>query len=161
MGTSIGAAIDYVVSALQPAVLAIDSNALVVDNYPTYTSKTMVFIGRTSPNDANAVSGAQQIVTVGANRQEEQYVIPCYISVYRPGPAQKPARDAALAMFDAVAHLIATDRTLGGVLLMGRYAQIENFVLEQTIDAEDAGESGTLRTAWISFNINAKNHYQA
>jgi hypothetical protein len=161
MGTSIGQAIDYLVAQLPSLVTAVDPTALVVDNYPAYVSDSMVFIGRTAPGDSNATTGSQTIVTLGANKAEESYNIPCYISVYRPGPAQKPSRDAAIALFDVVAHLVATDRTFGGILLQGRYAYIDHFNIEQTLDSEEAGESGTLRTTWISFDITARNHYQA
>ena len=119
MGTSVGAAIDYIVATLTPAVIAIDATAVVVDNDPTFSSTSMVVIGRTEPENAMAADGSQMIINLGAQERQEDYNIPCFISVYRQGPAQKPARDAAIALFDATAHLIAADVTLGGLLRKG------------------------------------------
>lgn len=159
MGTSMGAAIDYLVSTLPTLITAVDSSAVVVDNDPSVSSQSMVVIGRTEPENALAADGSQLIVALGAGRREEEYLIPCFVSVYRQGPAQKPARDAALALFDVVAHLVAVDPTLGGVLLQGRSAYIDKAQLVQTRDSADTGESGALRLALVAFDIHCKNHY--
>jgi hypothetical protein len=159
MGTSMGAAIDWLVATLPEAIAAIDPSAVVVDNEPAVTAQSLVVIGRTEPENALAADGTQLIVVLGANRREEEYLIPCFVSVYRPGPAQKPARDAALALFDAVAHLVASDPTLGGVLLQGRSAYIEKAQLVQTRDAADTGAAGAMRLAIVAFDIHCKNHY--
>lgn len=161
MGTSLGAAIDYLTSpALLAALQAVDPTVLLVDNYPTQASQSMVYIGRTDPDNAQANNGSQTPLTLGMNSRDEQYAIPCYISTIRPGPAQKPARDAAIALLDVVAHFIATDPTLGGVLKAGRYAWISTINLVQTRDPDDAGEAGAQRTAWLTFDVLAHNHYQ-
>lgn len=167
MGTSIGKAIDYFVSGTNAAtgttllqdLQAVDPTALLVDAYPTQQSQSMVFIGRTDPENAQAPNGSQQPVTLGLGTRDEEYSIPCYISVSRPGPAQKPARDAAIALLDVVNHWLAADVKLGGVLNGGRNATLSTVSLVQTRDTEDAGEAGSLRLAWITFDILARNHY--
>ena len=159
MGTSVGAAIDYIVANLTPAVTAIDSTAVVVDNDPSFSSQSMVVIGRTEPENAMAGDGAQMIINLGAQERQEDYNIPCFISVSRQGPAQKPARDAAIALFDATAHLIAADVTLGNLLRKGRRAEIARMQLVQTRDSNDTGDSGAMRLAIIVFDIHVANTY--
>lgn len=161
MGTSIGQGIDYLLATLPPLLLAVDSTSVVVDNFPTVSSQSMVFIGRQGPDDGQAASETRQFLVLGAGRVEEDYLIPCYIEVTRPGPEQKPARDAALALFDAFAHLMVSEAgmTFGGVLQQGRIAQVRSVSLVQTRDGEDAGQSGTLRMAWVTFEIHVLNHY--
>ena len=159
MGTSVGGAIDYIVANLAAPITAVDPTAVVVDNDPTVTSQSLVVIGRSSAEDASAGAGSQTIVVLGANERQENYVIPCFVSVYRQGPAQKPARDAAIALFDAVGHLIAADPTLGGLLKKGRIALIESMQLVQTRDSNDTGDAGAMRLAFILFGINCTNTY--
>ena len=159
MGTSIGGAIDYIVANLPAPVAAVDATAVVADNDPIVTSKSLVVIGRNSPEDGTAADGSQMIVVLGANERQEGYTIPCFVSVYRPGPAQKPARDAAIALFDVVGHLIAADVTLGGLLQQGRRAEIQKMQLVQTRDSNDTGDSGAMRLALITFDINCTNTY--
>ena len=159
MGTSVGAAIDYIVATLTPAVLAVDATAIVVDNDPMFSSQSIVVIGRTDPENAMAGDGSQMIVSLGALERQEDYVIPCFISVYRQGPAQKPARDAAIALFDATAHMIAADVTLGNLLRKGRRAEIARMQLVQTRDSNDTGDAGAMRLAIIVFDIHVTNTY--
>ena len=159
MGTSVGGAIDYLIAKLPALLTAVDSTAIVVDNEPFVTSQSLVVIGRTEPENALAADGAQMVVQLGAGRREENYVIPCFVSVYRPGPAQKPARDAAITLFDTVAHLVASDPSLGGLLQMGRAAFIDRMQLVQTRDAGDTGESGAMRLGLIIFDIHVSNSY--
>lgn len=167
MGTSLGAAIDYVVAGVNPAttttlataLTAAIADAVLVDNFPINQSESMVFIGRTDPDNAQANNGSQIPLTLGAGSRDEDYVIPCYISTSRPGPQQKPARDAAIALFDVVARWLAADPTLGGALHGGRYAYVSNISLIQTRDEVDAGGAGALRIAWITFDIHAQNKY--
>jgi hypothetical protein len=167
MGTSIGQAIDYFVSGTNPVtgttlaadLTAVDPTALLVDAYPTKQSQSMVFIGRTDPENAQAPNGSQTPVTLGMNTRDEEYSIPCYISTTRQGPAQKPARDAALALLDVVAHWLAADPSLNGALKGGRYAYLSTINLVQTRDVEDTGSAGSLRLAWLTFDILARNHY--
>lgn len=159
MGTSIGGAIDYFVAQLPALVAAVDSTAVVVDNDPSVSSQSMVIIGRTEPENALAADGSQLIVSLGALEREETYLIPCFISVYRQGPTQKPARDAAIALFDVVAHLVAADTTLGGLLRKGRRASVDRMQLVQTRDSGDTGDSGSMRLAMVIFDIQVMNTY--
>lgn len=157
MGTSIGPVIDYLITNLNAPLVAADSTAVVVDGIATAMSQSMVFIGKEGPDSATAQVGLQQILVLGANRSQEEYDIPCFAYAYRDGPTTKPARDAAIALFDVVAHFVANDRTFGGLLLQGRYAQIQNVELNQDVD----GETGATRIVWLSFTIHCRNHYIA
>jgi hypothetical protein len=163
MGTSIGGAIDYFVAGTNPiqattllaALQAADPSAVVIDGIATKASQSMVVIGKAEPDSVTAQTGSQQLLVLGAGRATEDYEIPCFVYAYRPGPTMKPARDAALALFDVVAHFIATDRTLGGLLLQGRVAEISSVILNQDID----DETGATHMAWLSFPIHCRNHY--
>lgn len=163
MGTSIGGAIDYFVSGTNPntsntlltAVQAVDSTAVLVDGVATTVSQSMVVIGKAEPDLVTAQTGSQQLLVLGAGRSTEDYEIPCFVYAYRDGPAVKPARDAALAMFDVVAHWLAADRTLGNLLLQGRVADLAGVTLNQDV----AGDTGATRLVWLSFNIHCRNHY--
>lgn len=163
MGTSIGGAFDYLVAGVNPntsttllaALNTVDPTAVLIDSVPTKVSQSMVIIGKAEPESVMGQSGSQQLIVLGAGRSTEDYEIPCFVYAYRDGPNPKPARDAALALFDVVAGWLATDRTLGGVLLQGRIADISSVTLNQDVD----GESGATRLAWLSFSIHCKNHY--
>ncbi len=173
MGTSIGRAIDYLVTGtatLAPAdsdvlgktlgqlLTAVASNAILADNAADTESEAMVLIGRKDVLSGETAQGSQSVIVLGAGRSEEDYVIPCCILVYADGPLQKPSRDIALGLFDAVAHFVAADRTFGGVLTNGRYAQIEQVLLQQTEDIADT-KGGAMRLAYLTFDIHCANLY--
>lgn len=155
MGTSIAAAIDYLVSGLATPLTSADSAAVVVDGIATKMSESMVFIGKAGPDSATAQTGSQALLVLGAGRAQEDYEIPCFAYAYRPGPTVKTARDAAVLLFDTVAHFVAADRTFGGLLLQGRFAEISNVELVQDVD----DETGATRIVWLSFSIHVRNHY--
>lgn len=163
MGTSIGPAIDYLISGtsstlgttLGAALTAADPAATLVDGIATELSQSMVFIGKAGPDSATTETGSQALLVLGAGRAQEDYDIPCFAYAFRPGPTVKPARDAAILLFDTVAHFVASDRTLGGLLLQGRFAEIGNVDLNQDVD----DETGATRIVWLSFSIHCRNHY--
>ena len=157
MGVSIGAAIDYLVAGLVAPLVAVDPAAVVIDGEMVLgqESQSMVYIGKRDPSVTSAADGMEEILVLGAGRVQEDYEIPCVVWASRPGPAMKPARDAAIAMFDAVAHFLASDRTLGGLLLQGRFAEFSTVSLDQVV----AGDAGALRVVWLSFSIHVRNHY--
>ncbi len=163
MGTSIGGAIDYFVSGTNPntattllaALQAVDPTVTLIDGIPASVSQSMVVIGKADPDSVMAQSGSQQLIVLGAGRSTEDYEIPCFVYAYRDGPTIKPARDAAIALFDVVAHFVAADRTLGNLLLQGRVADISEVTLSQDV----AGDTGATRLVWLSFNIHCRNHY--
>jgi len=158
VGTSIAAAIDYLVSGLAAPLSVADPAAVVVDGIATKMSESMVFIGKAGPDSATAQTGSQTLLVLGAGRAQEDYEIPCFAYAFRPAGqalSVKPARDAAVALFDVVAHFVASDRTFGGLLLQGRFAEISTVELVQGID----DESGALRIVWLSFSIHVRNHY--
>jgi hypothetical protein len=154
MGTSIAQAIDYIVAGIAAPLTAADPTAVVADGIAPSVSQSMVLIGKSAPDAVDSASGSQVAAVLGANRESEDYVIPCFAYAFRPGPTVKPARDAAVALFDVVAHFIASDRSLGGVLKQGRYCEISSIAINQ-----DHDEAGSQVIVWIPFSIHCKNHY--
>lgn len=159
MGTSIGAATDWLVVNFTSAVAAVDSSAVVGDAVPSLSAPSMVVVGRTLPTDVQGVFGTQQPMVLGLGKNEEDYSIPCFAIADRAGTAQKPSRDAAIALFDACAHAVAQDRELGGALLEGRYAWIDNVRISQMQGPGKDG--GALCSTWIQFDVHCRNHYLA
>jgi hypothetical protein len=163
MGTSVGAAIDYVVAQVASPCQLVDPTAMIIDSWPVNAQVTnsMVWIGRTSADDATTADGTQQSVALGMNSSDEDYSIPCFIQCARPGPAQKPSRDAAVALFDAVNGVIAHDRTLAGVLKNRNGALVDNVRIIQTRNTTDTGHAGSMRVTTITFDIHCRNQYIA
>lgn len=169
MGTAIGAVIDYFVAGLGkgvttpsgvvvPPLSSIDPKVLVFDNWATDRSNSRVVIGHQSYDSGEAGDSESAWYDIGAQRIEESFTIPCFIDVVRDGPAQKPARDAATALYDGVVHLIAADVTLAGILQRGRVGLASHLRFRQTQDSDDTG-SGGLRRAYIGFQLVCKNAY--
>jgi len=163
MGASIGPAIDYLISGtnvntgttLLADLTAIDSSVVLLDAVENKTSQSAVFIGKRAIDSADSMSGDDSLLVLGAGRVQEDYEIPCFIAANRPGPDMKPARDAALALFNGVMHWLAADRTLGGVLLQGRFAE----VTAKSLIQDGAPDTGAIRVAIFPFSIRVRNHY--
>lgn len=165
-GVSFGAVIDYLVTGLpavvEPVVFATDPPAdgiEVADNWPVTQTDTYVIVGREAAETADAATGTHGYYALGAQRVEEVYTVPCFVEATRWGPAQKPARDAVIGVFDAIVAFVHADPTLGGLIGGGRIAEIQSVQLHQTQDAADAGDSGDLRRAVIVFEFAVKNVY--
>src|SRR3954470_22502108 len=133
MGVSIGAAIDYLVAGLAAPLIAVDPAAVVIDGIEgeDQRSQSQVWIGKHDPQQTSAADGGQELLVLGAGRVQEDYEIPCVVWASRKGPTLKPARDAAIAMFDVVASFIAADRTMTGILKQGRFSEVSSFQLDQ------------------------------
>lgn len=159
MGTSIGAAIDYLVTETVAPCQAVDPVAVVVDSWPAAITYSMVYIGRTSADVATTSDGTEQALALGMNSRDEEYSIPCFIQCARPGPEQKPSRDAAIALFDAVNDVIAKDMTLGGALKSRTGALVDNIRVIQTRNTADTGQAGSLRITTITFDVHCTNKY--
>lgn len=159
MGTVIGAAIDYLVNGLPGVLTPIDPIVYVADNEPAYQTQSLVVVGRQGPQSGVAANGADEYRELGAARLDEAWSLDLYIQCFRPGPAQKPARDAVLALYDGLIKFLHSDPTLDGIVLMGRYAQVGRTQLTQTQDDADTGTSGDLRMAQISLEIAIPNTY--
>lgn len=173
MGISYGQVIDYLVTSLTSGVAvtvtpgntvtvapltSIEATAVVSDNAPVTSSETQVIIGRTSPASGAAGDVDWAYQELGAGRIEESYVIPGYVAVWRPGPAQKPARDAMVSLVDGVVGLVHTDPTFGGILQRGRYAIVSKVAFHQTQDDEDTAGGGYMY-ACADFEITVQNSY--
>jgi hypothetical protein len=65
------------------------------------------------------------------------------------------ARDAAVALFDVVAHLVGTDPTLGGLLTNGWYVLVPSAELVQP----EPPHTGGARAVFL-FSIDIRNRYQ-
>lgn len=157
MGSSIGPAFTYLLANLPAALMAVDSSAAVFDGWPTDRSTANQFvIGRSGPaNETSAVAGVDALTILGAGRVDEDYEIPCYIQTYVGGDNQAEARNAALVLWDAFMHFLSLDRTLGGALTTGGWAEIGHIQIEAT--PEENVESG--RFCLMTFSIHCKNKY--
>lgn len=128
----------------------------VFDGWPG-RADTGVVIGITPEDDETDVEPMH--AELGAQKEWEEYVIPCVLWAYVGGgpEAMKTARDAAFVVFDAIQTLIrtTTGRTLGDNLHSG-VAAVRSWRIKQTGDAEEAG---TGRTCTIRFNILCKNRF--
>lgn len=157
MGTAIGAAIDYLVAnvphALETAGLG---GVIVADGWVTDVADQMFVIGRGSPEAPQAEAGVDAIMLLGGGEVDEEFTIPCYIDTWRGGIDQAGVRADAVAAFDAFVSLLRSDRTLGGCLQGGFYAQITNHSVNQTSDPAEAAEG---RRCLISFSLHCRNRY--
>ena len=158
MGSSIPAVIDYLITGLAAPLAAIEPTTVLADGMPLTASETMVVVGRTSPESGNGTIGEDAYVELGAQRIQETYTLPIYVDVFREGPAQKPARDAAFGLYDAVVKFVAADPTLGELLTQGRIAQAARLSLHQTQDDQDTAGGGYMR-AQIQFELQIQNTY--
>ena len=168
MGTSIGAAIDYLVAGLTngktvgavtiPPLTSINPVVEVADNLPQTASGVWVIIGRTDTTAGTAGTGTNTYVELGATRIEEQYTLPGLVYVETSGPGQKAARDAAIALYDGVVRLVHADPTLGGLLERGRVGLVSSLGLTQTDDDHDAAGAGGV-VAQIHFDLQIQNTY--
>jgi hypothetical protein len=160
MGTAIGAVIDYLLAQLQPLVVAVVPDALVIDTVNRGSrSANMLWLAREDIDE-----GAQATPLVGrrthplASRStiDEAWELPCLIDCRADGVAQTLSRTPALALFDVVAHLVATDPTLGGLLTQAKYADIPSAELRQP-EGTTTAQSRSL----VRFTVGVKRRYQA
>lgn len=173
MGISYGRVLTYLVSGLTsgvtvtiapgstvtvPPLTSIDASTVVSDNAPVTTSETQVIIGRTSPESGAAGDVDWEYRELGQGRIHENYVIPGYVAVWRPGPAQEPARDAMVSLVDGLVTLVHTDPTFGGILTWGGYAIVSKVAFHQTQDDEDTAGGGYMY-ACADFEITVQNSY--
>lgn len=168
-GTALGAAIDYLVSALQngvttpkgtviPPLSATDATVVVGDDIPAQDSQSWFVIGRQGLQVGLAAEVTAAHVTLGALRIDETWTIDWFAACYRPGPDQKPARDAVKALYDAFVLLLQADLSLGGAIGDG-YAEITRLLYDQTQDTADGGASGATRKALIGGSLTFTNRY--
>jgi hypothetical protein len=161
MSTSaVSGVMDYLLTQLPAVVHAVDTNGVVVEGYCNQAPPApapIVSVGTQHPDDATAGTGSRQYLALGAAHVEEDFVIPCYIDVEVEGiDEQSTARRKVCLIFDGVVDLVRSDLTLGGNLLRGRYAQLENIRLLAT--AGDL-EAATGRRSILSFDLSCKNFY--
>ena len=175
MGTSIAAAIDYLVTNLRsgrtvqhplygqlvvPALNTIDPNVEVADNFLTSTDSPWVAVGRTTLDDDNGVDADAQYLVLGAQEIEESYTIPVLVMVEQDGTDQKTCRDAAVALYDGIVRLVWADPSLGGLLRRGRIAMVSNLAMTQPPPNPDSGTaSGAAVSTTVSLSIQIKNTY--
>lgn len=156
MGTAIGATIDYLFAQLPAPCVAAQPDCVVVDGVSRGpVSRTMLWIGKSQPDDVQAASGPRVFPVLGVRQVQESFTIPCFIDVMRDGVYQTAARSAAISLYDVVCHLLVTDPGLGGTLSGGWYAQIKQAVLRQP----EVVTQASVR-AVVTFEIEATNRYQ-
>lgn len=137
MGSSIPAAVDYLVAAIRGLDEA-QPPVAVSDGWPTTRSDTEIVIGIDTDDGETAVTGAYAELS----REEYEGVeVPCVIAVHRAGQnASSRARTDAYALLDAVKALVASDRRFGGAIRPGMPARVVRWSMQQTSSAQQAGE---------------------
>lgn len=169
MGTTIGAAIDYLVGIFEngltspvvvPALTTIDPDAVVGDVFPDEAGNVLIVVGRANDQADSEIAATAQYQVLGAQRISEAYRLPVHIVVTGEGPAYKSVRDQALALFDGVTKLVWADPTLGGILQNGRVGVVSEFVLTQP-DAPTGEQfaSGSGVSASVSLAVEIQNSY--
>src|SRR5689334_12657295 len=113
MATSaIPAAIDYLVAQIT-ALPECAAPVVVSDGWPTQRSAVGIAIGVTPEDDDTESEPVYS--QLGAQMEMETFLVPCVIWATAAGTnAQKTARDAAFAIWNAVTTKVRADRTLGG-----------------------------------------------
>lgn len=175
MGTSIGAAIDHLVTTFTngftgtdiyqnpltvPSLPSINSTVEVVAVSPTTDDGCWVVVGRSDFQSESQIAATAQYQVLGRQRIEESYSLPCFILVFGQGPDWGPVRDQALALFDGAIKLVWADPTLGGILQDGRISLVDQFHLEQyDPTTEDTTSSGAAVGASVSFSLQVENSY--
>jgi hypothetical protein len=176
MGTSIGAAIDHIITVCQDGYTGLDATGRtqltipplstiapsveVADNYAEQSDGPWVIIGRASADEDSDLSAQAQYDVLGQQRISETYSIPGVIIVYGDGGTQKPVRDQAIALFDGVVKLIWADPTLGGVLDQGRIGILSQFTLTQSTPQQNGSTSAAGLSAEVSFQVQISNTYR-
>lgn len=156
MGTSIGPAFSYLLANLPAALQAVNTNAQVFDSWATDENCPAQFvIGRSQPNESSMMVGSNDLQILGAGRVDEDYEIPCYLLTFAGGTNQAEARSSAVALWDAWVHFLASDRTLGGAISQGGWAQVARINYDGT-PPENAAQG---RFCLITFTLRIRNHY--
>lgn len=169
MGTSMGAAIDYLVdkftngvtapnAAGQPVSYAglstVDPHVEVADGKTLTSDSPWVTVGCSGPNQDTDVPITADYMVLGRQRIDESYTIPCDIIQYGPEEQQSATRTACVALFDRCVQIVWADPTLGGLLQNGKIAHIARATLMQP---QTARGDGTV--AMIQFSVDVDNAY--
>ena len=97
--SSIPAAIDYLVATIT-ALPECAAPVIVEDGWPTRSSPKGVGIG-VIPGDGTTEDEVTE-AQMGAQREYEEYDIPCIVWAHVGEPVAKTARDQAFTIFDAI-----------------------------------------------------------
>lgn len=175
MGTSIGGAIDYLVTLFGtgftgedpygqpltvPALTTINPDVLIADTRPEDSGDALVIVGRESDNVDSEVTATAAYQVLGRQRISEEYELPGHILVLGDGPDMKPVRDSCLALFDGVTKLVWADPTLGGLLQDGRVSLVSRFSLGQPDSPQGPWASaGGGVAASVTFALQVENSY--
>jgi hypothetical protein len=169
MGTSMGAAIDYLVdkftngitgtnAAGQPVTYAglssVDKYVEVADGKTLTSDSPWVTVGCSGPNQDTDVSITADYMVLGRQRIDESYSIPCEVIQYGPEEQQAATRAACVALFDRCVQIVWADPTLGGLIKNGKIAHIARATLSQP-----QPERGDGTAAMIQFSVDVENAY--
>lgn len=152
MGSSIPAATDYLLGLAAQAA----PGAVVADGWPTSLGRSMFGVGTDRPpieDSGEAANGTRAFISLGAQRVDENYGIPCWI-YQASGDPQKTLRDAAFAIFDQFYTLLRADLTLGGAL--SQYAAVNDLRVEGPKTADEAGKG---QYCLVMFTVTCQNRY--
>lgn len=172
MGISIPAAWDFLFSLAQTSTAGLvvgGAPVFVSDGWPVGKAKGNLVLGLAEPPEdgdsgETASQGSRTWLTLGVNNTQENYTIPCYVMVWSGGADQQSqTRLDAAAIFDAFAHAINVDPSLGGgptfdpVTRAVMQAQVVDINLAPSITGAAAQQG---RRTVISFGVACMNVYQ-
>lgn len=159
-GSSIPAAIDYLLTLAQQAATAVGVGTIVSDGWPAGIGESMFGVGADRPPetvDGSQAAGLLNYRDLGARTVDETYGVPCYIYSGSGGTSQSTVRLASFALWNAFFPLLRADLTLGGALGNGNnYARISDFGIEGPKSAEEAGSG---RYCLLTFTVVCENRY--
>ncbi|MGZ4663719.1 MAG: hypothetical protein ACXV5Q_01365 [Frankiaceae bacterium] len=152
--TAIGPVTDYLV-ALITALPECAPPVLVTDGWPgTFQAQQMVCVGGGPDTDDQSTMRDFVVMGNGPRNMQEEFAIQVYIRCWTGGTLQKPSRDQALTIFQAIEAKIRADLTLGGTV-QTYPARIGQADLRQT--TWENAQKG--RVAEIRFTVDIKNRY--
>jgi hypothetical protein len=157
MGSAIAPVFTYLLAQLPPVVQAVDTTGVVFDGWADAPADTVLVVGATAPGNQVAADETRTYLELGARKVNEEFFVPCFIGVQTGGTDLAIPRATALAIFDGIVSLIASDMTLGGALLNGRWAEISDIGFTQEPLAVTGAMDG--RQVVLSFRVHCRNYY--
>jgi hypothetical protein len=152
-------AVPDAIDALVALIQATDSTLQVNDGWSIEQSSSMVLVGVTDQTPTTPITHSW--AGLGAQRQDEEFSIPCVVWCASGSATQKTVRDQAFTILNNIETALlasSTSRTLNGALTPPGIAEITVGGLDQTNSTEQAGEG---RFARIYFTVHCTSRLTA
>lgn len=140
MSSTIAVAIDGLLAQLSASEAL--TGVTVFDGPPLAKASEWVAVGY-QPDEAKAVTAGYDWAQIGAQRSEEEYDILCSLATRSGSTKMSVGRARAVAIRDAVAAAISTDRTLGGAVRLAGLSSAD-LLQEQTASGRIVGFTFTV-----------------